>query len=428
MTYEEAAAYISEVPKFTKKNAPENTLEMLRRLGHPEENFRVIHVAGTNGKGSVCAFISSVLQKAGYRTGLFTSPHLVRINERFQINRECVSDEMFLKAYEKVSAVISSMLSDVLPHPTYFEMLFAIGMVIFAAEKVEYLVMETGMGGRLDATNAVAHPAACVITSISLDHTEYLGNTIEEIAFEKAGIIKPGVPVIYDAGCREAARVIAARAEELGAPAVPFFPGMAEVVSRTDKGIDFVLNNKYYDYRCVHVPFPAEYQVMNSALAMMALRVIDPERRIDDETVISGISGTSWEGRMETILPGVILDGAHNPDGVAQLMKTVREVRRDRPAALLFAAVSDKHYEEMIRTMCEGHEFCGIIVTQVGGKRAVKAEEFAEIFRRYTDVPVRAVPDAAQAFDEALSSRPEGGMLFCAGSLYLVGEIKEHLQ
>ena len=137
MTYEEAAAYISEVPKFTKKNAPENTLEMLRRLGHPEENFRVIHVAGTNGKGSVCAFISSVLQKAGYRTGLFTSPHLVRINERFQINRECVSDEMFLKAYEKVSAVISSMLSDALPHPTYFEMLFAIGILHISTVLIE---------------------------------------------------------------------------------------------------------------------------------------------------------------------------------------------------------------------------------------------------------------------------------------------------
>lgn len=428
MTYEEAAAYISEVPKFTKKNAPENTLEMLRRLGHPEENFRIIHVAGTNGKGSVCAFISSVLQKAGYRTGLFTSPHLVRINERFQVDRVCASDETFLSAYEKVSGVIASMLADGLPHPTYFEMLFAIGMVIFAEEKVEYLVMETGMGGRLDATNTVAHPAACVITSISLDHTEYLGDTVEKIAFEKAGIIKPGVPVIYDAGCREAARVIASRAEELGAPAVPFFPAMAEVVGRTDKGIDFVLNNKYYEYRCVHVPFPAEYQVRNSCLAMMAIRVIDPERTISDQTVVSGIGGTSWEGRMETILPGVILDGAHNPDGIAQLMKTVREVRRDRPVALLFAAVSDKHYDEMIRTMCEDDVFSSIIVTQVGGKRRVKAEEFAEIFRRYTDAPVRAVPDAAQAFDEALALRPEGGMLFCAGSLYLVGEIKEHLQ
>ena len=189
-TYEEANAYIAEVPKFTKTNEPSNTVELLDRLGHPEEAFKVIHVAGTNGKGSVCAFLEGMLRAAGYRTGLFTSPHLVRINERFQIDRQEISDERFTGAFNVVKEAIDQMVAEGFHHPTYFEILFAVGMVAFREEKIECLVMETGLGGRLDATNTVAHPVCCVITSISLDHTAVLGDTVEQIAGEKAGIIK----------------------------------------------------------------------------------------------------------------------------------------------------------------------------------------------------------------------------------------------
>ena len=198
MTYEEAEAYINSVPKFTSKNKPENTLELIRRIGHPERKMKVIHVAGTNGKGSVCAFLSSMMTAGGKRCGLFTSPHLVKMNERFQINNIPVSDEIFLGAYDKVMKIVKEMQEDGFYHPAYFELLFAIGMVIFEEEGVEYLVLETGLGGRLDATNIVEHPIVTVITSISLDHTEILGDTIEEIAGEKAGIIKLRVPVVYD--------------------------------------------------------------------------------------------------------------------------------------------------------------------------------------------------------------------------------------
>ena len=198
MTYEEAEAYINSVPKFTSKNKPENTKELICRIGHPERKMKVVHVAGTNGKGSVCAFLSTMLAAGGKRCGLFTSPHLVKINERFQINNIPVSDEIFLRAYDKVMKIVKEMQDDGFYHPAYFELLFAIGMVIFEEEGVEYLVLETGLGGRLDATNIVEHPIVTVITSISLDHTEILGDTIEEIAGEKAGIIKQGVPVVYD--------------------------------------------------------------------------------------------------------------------------------------------------------------------------------------------------------------------------------------
>ena len=423
LNYEEAVSYISEVPKFTKKNDAKNTVELLRRLGHPEENYKIIHVAGTNGKGSVCAFTATILQEAGKRTGLFISPHLVKINERFQINQVPVSNEVFLEAFTQVKTVIDEMVKDGFYHPTYFEILFAVGMVIFSREKVEYLVMETGLGGRLDATNTVAHPVACVITSISLDHTEYLGDTVEKIAWEKAGIIKEGVPVIYDGRNRSVEKVIRDQAEKMHAPAYPFYGEMCEITERTDKSIDFVLNNRYYDYKLVRVPYLAEYQLVNSSLAMMTVRILDPHKTISDETIIQGIADTRWSGRMETVMPGVVLDGAHNAAGIEEFLKTVQSVQKRRSVSLLFSAVVEKDYDEMIREICQEADFASIVVTQIEGSRKVEAEELAEIFRKYTDAPVVAEPEIDRAFERALELRGDG-MLFCAGSLYLVGEIK----
>ena len=211
MNYEEAVAYIEETPKFTTKNKLEHTKECLRRLGNPQKQFQVVHVAGTNGKGSTCAFLTSVFREAGYSCGLFTSPHLVVINERFQINEKNIDNDTFLRAFEKVKKLADELVAEGSYHPTYFEFLFLMGMVIFADANVDYVILETGLGGRLDATTAVEEPSACVITSISFDHMQYLGNTIEAIAGEKAGIIVPGVPVIYDGNNPAAAGVIRAR-------------------------------------------------------------------------------------------------------------------------------------------------------------------------------------------------------------------------
>ena len=428
MTYQEAVEYISQVPKFTKKTDASNTRELLKRLGHPERDYKVIHVAGTNGKGSVCAFMAGVLQQAGCRTGLFISPHLVTINERFQINRRNVSDEEFARAFTVVMDNVSAMMKEGFSHPAYFELLFAAGMLIFSWEKVEYLVMETGLGGRLDATNTVEHPLIVVITSISLDHTEYLGDTVEKIAAEKAGIIKEGVPVVYDGRDRRAEAVILEKARQMHAPAYPFYEAMAEIEERTDKSIAFVLNNRYYDYKMVRVPFPADYQVVNSSLAMTALRVMDPSRRIPDEVVLEGIAHTVWEGRMEQVMPGVIVDGAHNEDGIREFLKTARRIAGRRPVSLLFSAVSDKDYEKMIQEICEEVSFQRIVVTQITGSRRTDAELLAEIFRKYTDTEVISCSETAEAFILAAEKRKEGETLFCVGSLYLAGEIKALLK
>jgi dihydrofolate synthase/folylpolyglutamate synthase len=437
MNYTEAVEYIESIPKFAKKNKPENTLELIRRIGHPERRMKVIHVAGTNGKGSVCAFLSSILTAAGKQTGLFTSPHLVEITERFQVNGEMVSHEAFTRAFIRVKQEVDAMVADGFFHSAYFELLFAAGLLMFEEAGVEYLVLETGLGGRLDATNLVERPIACVLTTISLDHMEYLGDTVAKIAGEKAGIIKEGVPVIYDGRNPDVDAVVRRKAQEMHAPAWRYDDTMREITGKTDKSIDFLLDSRYdkqntdpvrpvtdlYGSLQVRVPYLAEYQIVNSTLAMAALRVIDPQRTIPDEQVVRGIASTKWQGRMETVLTDVVLDGAHNADGIREFIRTVCSVQERRKVSLLFSAVVEKEYEKMIRTICEHVNPTSIVVTQVGGARVVPAQELAEDFRKYTSAPVIAKESVADAFDEALARRGDS-MLFCAGSLYLVGELK----
>ncbi len=422
MEYEEAVAYIGQIPKFTSKNKPDHTAELLERIGHPERETKVIHVAGTNGKGSVCAFLSSILTRAGYRTGLFTSPHLIKITERFMIDGVPVSEDCFARAFTRVMDVVEGMIADGYAHPTYFELLFAVGLLIFQENQVEFLVLETGLGGRLDATNQVEHPIACVITSIGMDHMQYLGNTVTQIAAEKAGIIKPHVPVIYDGRNPEADAVIAARANDLRSQMFRYDESMIQILGKTDKKIDFLLDYGYDEKIKVTVNSPAFYQIVNSSLALMTLRAIDPDRPISPQTALSAVADTFWPGRMEQVMPGVILDGAHNIDGIRELVRTMRDMGGER-LSLLFSAVADKDYREMIRTLCRGVRFSSIVVTEISGTRVVPAARLMEIFQSCTDAPIVAEPDVKKAFALALKARG-GGTLFCAGSLYLVGEIK----
>ena len=424
MNYEEAVAYIEETPKFTTKNKLEHTKECLRRLGSPEERFKVIHVAGTNGKGSTCAFLTSILREAGYSCGLFTSPHLVVINERFQINEKNIDDDTFLHAFEKVKKLADELVAEGSYHPTYFEFLFLMGMVIFADAGVDYVVLETGLGGKLDATTAVEHPLACVITSISFDHMQYLGNTITAIAGEKAGIIVPGVPVIYDGNDAEAAKVISERAQELGSPYYEVKREHAVILRNTMSGIDFSFKNEYYGNTTFSIPFIAKYQVMNSMLALKTIEVMKNHISVSEDAVCRGVRETRWQGRMETVLPGVIVDGAHNEDGVEKFVETAAHFQKEYPLTLLFSAVDDKDYTDMIRTILDKISFCHVIVTQVGGYRKVPAEHLAEIFKEQGCPSAEACENVEMAFKKALEQKGEDGMLFCVGSLYLVGEIK----
>ena len=428
MNYEEAVAYIEETPKFTTKNKLSHTKECLGRLGNPEKKFKVIHVAGTNGKGSTCAFLTSIFREAGYSCGLFTSPHLVVINERFQINEKNIDNQAFMSAFEKVKALADELVAEGSYHPTYFEILFLMGMVIFAEAGVDYVMLETGLGGRLDATTAVEEPAACVITSISFDHMQYLGNTIAEIAGEKAGIIVPGVPVIYDGNNPEAAKVIRKQAEALGSPYYEVKKENTEILRNTSAGIDFCMENEYYGNTAFSIPFIAGYQVMNAALALKTAEVLKDMVNLPKDSVLRGLRETRWQGRMETVLPGVIVDGAHNEDGVEKFVETAEHFQKDYPLTLLFSAVDDKDYTDMIRTVAGRIRFQHVIVTQVGGYRKVPAEQLADIFRKEGCLCAESCEDVESSFRRALEYRGKEGMLFCVGSLYLVGEIKAIIQ
>ena len=257
-TYEEAAAYIEEIPKFTKKHTLEHTKTFLKRLGNPAADRKIVHVAGTNGKGSVCAYLQAILMAEGKRTGFFTSPHLVSVNERIRVDNIQIDNETFLKVFRKVLKIVRQMVEDGIEHPSYFEFLFGMGMTAFAETDVEYIILETGLGGRLDATNAIDNPALAIITSISLDHTAILGDTIEKIAGEKAGSSK------------KAAEVIKAKAAELGVSCREVTKNAYEIQEVHRKYIAFSRRSAYDKDVIFQVPMCGCYQAMNAELALEA--------------------------------------------------------------------------------------------------------------------------------------------------------------
>lgn len=422
VNYNEIVNYIEEIPKFTVKNPPEHTKEMLRRLGNPQDSIKVIHVAGTNGKGSTCAYLASMLSAGGYKTGLFTSPHLVKINDRFRINGEVMSDEDFVISFLKVKEVIDQAKEDGYAHPSYFETLFLMGVDYYYRKKVDYLVLETGLGGGKDPTNCVEKPLACIITSISIDHVQYLGDTIPAIASEKAGIIKPGVPIIFDGHVEDAANVIEARAAELNSPSYKLMPNQYELKEQTRNGIKFEFEGTE-----LQIPYIAEYQMMNASLAYFTMKNLQSIHGISDDKLKEGIKNVTWPGRMETILPGVIVDGAHNADGVAQFVKTVHQFRQNNRVVLLFSAVSDKEYDKMIKLICEDIKPHAVVTTQITGERQVTAEVLAGLFKEYGAENVISVEEVGEALKKALELQQDG-MVFCVGSLYLIGEIKAGIE
>ncbi|MCI1721696.1 MAG: bifunctional folylpolyglutamate synthase/dihydrofolate synthase [Lachnospiraceae bacterium] len=430
--YKEACDYIDELRKFTTKHSLSYTGECLEKLGRPDRKFRAVHVAGTNGKGSVCAFLASVLKEGGIRCGLFTSPHLVTMKERFRIDGEEITEEVFCSAFYRVRDISREMEKTAEGCPTYFEFLFLMGMVIFAGAGVQTAVLETGLGGRLDATNVIEYPYLCVITKISLDHMSILGDTIEKIAAEKAGIICTGVPVVYDGDVPGAAAVIEETAKKKHAPAFPVTSDKYKILKNSRSGIDFSITGSYDESAFLTVPSPAPYQVRNASLACFAarkLRETCPEKFsvLSEEVIASGIRKMVWEGRMEEVLRDVYIDGAHNADGTAEFIRAAKILSEGRKVDLLFAAVSDKEYAEMIRMLAEGLHPVRVTTASVEGSRKVDASELSFIFRSSGVKDVTSVPDMQKAFRHAVSGR-EDRMLFCIGSLYLAGSIKELLR
>ena len=424
---ENAEEYLAQIPMWAaKKNSLADIRKFLEEMGNPDERMRLIHVAGTNGKGSVCAYLASILGQAGYQTGVFTSPHLVDTRERFLINGEMVSKELYEESYRRVRRLSERMMERGYCHPTYFEFLFFMGMDMFCERQPDFVILETGLGGRLDTTNVIAHPLISVITSISMDHMKYLGGTIEEIASEKAGIIKPGVPVVYDANDRTAAGVIASRAEKVGAAAFPVDRQEYVIREYGENGISAGFRRKGGDLLDAVIPSQADYQVMNGLLALRAVDMICGEVHLSDRDIRSGIQAMRWPGRMEETAPGVFLDGAHNPGGVEEFIKTAARlcrIRRKR-AYILFSAVSDKEHGTMIREIAGSLPLDGAAVAHIQSERGVEADRLKREFEAYSDCEVWGFATVEEAFQKLLSLRDGSHLLFCVGSLYLMGEIK----
>lgn len=428
-TYEEAAAYIEEIPKFTKKHTLEHTKTFLKRLGNPAADRKIVHVAGTNGKGSVCAYLQAILMAKGKRTGFFTSPHLVSVNERIRVDNIQIDNETFLKVFRKVLKIVRQMVEDGIEHPSYFEFLFGMGMTAFAETDVEYIILETGLGGRLDATNAIDNPALAIITSISLDHTAILGDTIEKIAGEKAGIIKPGVPVFFDGSSKKAAEVIKAKASELGVSCREVTKNAYEIQEVHRKYIAFSRRSAYDKDVIFQVPMCGCYQAMNAELALEASEYLLAGEEIHMDRWKEALAELHWEGRMERVGAHITVDGAHNPGAMEAFVESVKALDESERGemVLLFSAVSDKKYDQMIEYLCENLDVKAYVVTQIEDERGVPAEELADVFRRYTDRPVYCKERLEDAVRTAMNERGETGEIYCLGSLYLVGMMKKLL-
>jgi dihydrofolate synthase/folylpolyglutamate synthase len=423
-TYDTCVNYLLDIPRFSKKTSADNLTALLARLGNPQLSFQAVHVAGTNGKGSVCAYIASVLQHAGYKTGLFTSPHLVKVNERIRIDGIPVSDEQFLESFLQMKKEMDTMAEAGHAHPSFFECMFVLAMLCFQKAGVSYGVLETGLGGRLDATNCIQKPKLTVITPIALDHTEILGDTIAQIAGEKGGIIKPGVPLVYDDEQPEASRVFQEIAGRLGNEKTLLHPvGLTDykIIKKTDKDIDFYCCNGYYEGSVFTVPFMATYQCLNARLAVAAIEQLLP--KLDYSIVYEGIRHTHWEGRMEQVLPGVFFDGGLNLNGIQALMDTVADMPGTK--ILLFSVVQEKNYGEMIRCICNGSPWKEIILTAVPNGRRLEPEILMQHFKQYTDTPIQIIEDYRAAYVQALRKKADADVLICTGSLYLIGALKE---
>lgn len=419
-SYDECVNYILNIPKFHSKGSLEDVRRLLDQV-YTSTSRRIIHVAGTNGKGSVCSFISSMLQSAGYHTAVFTSPHLARINERISLDGRMICDEAFVECFEAILNLVKKEKQGY--HPSFFEFLFLMAMRYFDTSNADIIILETGLGGRLDATNSVRHKDLSVITKIGFDHMEYLGNSLESIAYEKAGIIAPNTPVAFIDYQDVTTDVIKGRAEKINSKCYHISPEAINGLCVTKEGIDFSVQCEYYRYDGLRVGMYGKYQALNAALAILALKTLG-DTRITDRAIADGIFSTRWPGRMEELASGVYLDGAHNEDGIEAFLASVRALPCKGRRLLLFSVVSDKDYSRMISMISNSSLFDEVYVCPLESQRALKKEELVRAFENASTLKPRCFNCAREALGKLLLDKQEKDIVFAAGSLYLIGEIR----
>ena len=430
MNYEEAVNYIFDIPKFTTKNSPEITRAFLEKLGDISEIIPTIHVAGTNGKGSVCAYLRYALNSCGLKVGCFTSPHLVDVRERFAIDNRMISKKSFLLAFNDVMDTLNSAKEEELfknYHPTFFEFLFFMAVSFYKKEMPDVLILETGLGGRLDATNSIRSPKICIITEIGFDHMEYLGNTKELIAGEKAGIIKRGVPVVFFDKEEGYGHVISKKAESLDAPCYCVKKENIKFLKTNLSGIDFSFYYRYDDCAKICLNTRALYQSENASLAFLALKTLENTGilPVDEGECLKGFSKMKWPGRMEQVSERLFLDGAHNEDGIVAFLDSVASFGK-RKSYLLYSAVSDKQVEEVGELILKSGLFEKMYICVLNSKRACSMERLKKIYEN-KGIDVSFFDSVKEGMEAMNREADEETVCYVAGSLYLVGEVKELL-
>lgn len=416
MDYKEALRYINGCSWLGSRPGLERVSELLKRLGEPQKQLRYVHVAGTNGKGSISAMLASVLKKAGYKTGLFTSPYIHRFNERMQINGKMIEDAALAGLVERIKPEAEAMEE----HPTEFEMMTAAALLWFAQEKCDIVVLEVGLGGRLDATNIIEMPDCAVIANIGLDHTHILGDTVEQIATEKAGIIKHGCRVVLYQQSMEVMRVVREVCDERAASlAVTDLDELCAIFGSLD-GQVFSYRGREYA-----IPLLGEHQLRNAAVVIDTVAALrDAGWDIPDEAVETGIYSVSWPARFELVHdePWFVLDGGHNPQCAAALRDCLTQYFPDSRRVLLMGVLADKDYREIVRTLAP--LFDAFVTVRPDSPRALSAEELAEHFAPYGKETV-VCGSVSEAVGCAIDIAQElGGMVCACGSLYICGEIR----
>ncbi len=412
MTCNEAIEFIHSVGRFKETTDLERMHTLLRSLGDPQEHLRCIHVAGTNGKGSVCAMLESVLRHAGYRTGLFTSPFIRHFEERIRVNGECIGQEELARITKEVRDVAEQMEE----MPSEFELITAIGFLYFYRQNVDVVVLEVGLGGRLDATNVIRTPLLSIITGIDFDHTELLGNSIQAIAAEKAGIVKANCPCLYGGSDSSACRTIGTIAKLRNAPFYTVDRTEFRVKNQTLDGTTF----DFGDYKDVSLALLGSYQPYNAAIVMTALALLEEQGfSIDEAHLRKGLSTVQWQARFELLSrdPIVIFDGGHNPQGVNAALEGMKLYFPEQKVNLITGVMSDKGYDEMIEQLKSITEHAFTVCT--GGARALSAQGYADSFRLHK-VEATAYETVEQGVRAAMeSARINGLPVLCLGSLYL---------
>ena len=416
MTYEEALEYIHGISWTFCKPGLERIRELCRKLGNPEKKLKFIHVAGTNGKGSFCSMLSSILTEAGLRVGLYTSPYIVRFNERIQLSGKPIEDEILAELTEKIKPVADGMKDK----PTEFELITAIGFMYFEKMGADVVILEAGMGGRLDSTNVIDTPLLSVITGVALDHTAFLGDTVEKIALEKAGIIKPGVPVLWGGEDTVAGRVINDTANKLGSH---LYKTRHEEIKVNESSLDGTVFS-YGEWDNIKLKLLGLYQPKNCASVLEAVGVLRKAGlSIDDEAVKLGLSKATWPARFEVIDrdPLTIFDGAHNPEGIDAAVKSIRHYFKGQRVFAVTGVLRDKDYGYIAKKLATVIDRAYTITPD--NPRALTAEEYKEVLK---SEGVDAV--ATESIKEALrlareDARLAGANTVCLGSLYTYSEI-----